>query len=82
MAAWKPRSVKSRCRGASAITIWMVEQLGLATTAGPAGRVSPLISGTTKGTAGSMRQAEELSTTRAPASTKRGAHSLLTAAPR
>ena len=35
---------------------------------------SMLISGTTRGIAGSLRQAEELSMTVAPASTKRGAY--------
>ena len=41
----------------------------------------PLISGTTSGTAGSIRQQEELSTTRHPMAAKRGASFRETAAP-
>src|ERR1700722_5498093 len=54
----------------------MVVQLGLATI--PLGMVrssAALASGTTSGTSGSMRQAEELSITMAPAATSRGASS-------
>ena len=49
--------------GAKAITISMVEQLGLAMIRVSAVMVSALISGTTNGTLGSMRQAELLSMT-------------------
>ena len=50
------------CSGLRATTIWMVEQLGLAMM--PLGRcaaASRFTSGTTSGTAGSMRHALELS---------------------
>src|SRR5438067_12952110 len=69
------------CSGFSATTIWMVEQLGLATI--PLGmwrRASALTSGTTRGTSGSMRQALELSTTTAPARAAIGLYSRLTEA--
>ena len=52
----------------------MVVQLGLATMPLGMERNAPaLASGTTSGTSGSMRQAEELSMTVAPAATSRGA---------
>ena len=52
----------------------MVVQLGLATMPlGMERSSAALASGTTRGTSGSMRQAEELSTTVAPAATSRGA---------
>ena len=60
----------------------MVVQLGLATM--PLGRRSRawgLTSDTTSGTSGSIRQAEELSMTMAPAAAKRGASSRLPVAP-
>src|ERR1700730_8066230 len=54
----------------------MVVQLGLATIPfGMEARVSTLTSGTTRGTSGSMRHAEELSTTIAPAAATLGANS-------
>src|SRR5262245_8909277 len=69
------------CKGFRATTIWMVEQLGLATM--PLGmlfRASALTSGTTSGTSGSMRQALELSMTTAPALAAIGDDSRLTPA--
>src|SRR5438309_10687941 len=69
------------CSGFSATTIWMVEQLGLATI--PLGidrRASGLTSGTTRGTCGSIRQALELSMTMAPALAAMGLVSRLTEA--
>src|SRR3954467_13149681 len=69
------------CSGFRATTIWMVEQLGLATM--PLGmwrRASALTSGTTSGTSGSMRQALELSMTMAPALAAIGLYSRLTRA--
>src|ERR1700679_1420583 len=54
----------------------MVVQLGLATMPlGMERSSAALASGTTRGTSGSMRQAEELSITVAPAATSRGASS-------
>src|ERR1700743_3112795 len=53
----------------------MVEQLGLAMILSCAVRRSALSSGTTSFLAGSMRQAEELSTTVMPAAANFGAHS-------
>ena len=54
----------------------MVVQLGLATMPfGMLARASALTSGTTSGTSGSMRQADELSMTMAPAAATCGAHS-------
>ena len=55
-------------------TIWMVEQLGLAMIPLCHSTSSGLTSGTTKGTPGSIRQAEELSTTTQPASRAMGAN--------
>ena len=60
----------------------MVVQLGLATIPFPIEpRAAALTSGTTKGTSGSIRQAEELSMTMAPPATNLGANSLEAAAP-
>src|ERR1700753_1466702 len=63
------------CRGLSATTIWMVEQLGLAMILSPAVSTSAFSSGTTSRLDGSIRQAEELSTTVIPAAANFGAHS-------
>src|ERR1700722_117461 len=63
------------CRGFSATTIWIVEQLGFAMILSSAVSTSALSSGTTSLLAGSMRQAEELSTTVIPADANLGAHS-------
>ena len=58
-------------------TIEMIaEQLGLAITPWCAAMAWGLISGTTSGTASSMRKAEELSMTSAPARTAMGAKRL------
>src|SRR5437762_14080104 len=74
------RLIRARsCSGLRATTIWIVEQLGLATI--PLGmdrRASALTSGTTSGTSGSMRQALELSMTMAPALAAIGLVSRLT----
>ena len=59
----------------------MVEQLGLAMMRVSAVMVSALISGTTKGTFFSMRQAELLSMTKVPCSANCGAYCLDAAAP-
>src|SRR5204862_6250580 len=71
------------CSGASTGMPAMVVQLGLATM--PLGidcKASTLTSGaTTSGTSGSMRQAEELSTTMAPAAATLGAYSFDAVAP-
>src|SRR3982750_3134083 len=63
------------CRGFSATTIWIVEQLGLAMILSAAVNTSALISGTTSGLVGSILQAEELSITVIPAAANFGAHS-------
>ncbi len=65
-----------RCMGQSGVMAMMVEQLGLAMMPRCARTASGLISGTTSGTAGSMRNAEELSTTTAPCCTASGAKRL------
>ena len=64
------------CRGFSAITIWMVEQLGLAMMlrARKPSSASGFTSGTTRGTSGSMRKWELLSITTQPAAAARGAY--------
>ncbi|KAF5042894.1 hypothetical protein DSECCO2_507970 [anaerobic digester metagenome] len=62
------------CRGFSTTTIWMVEQLGLAMMPLCQDRSSGFTSGTTRGTAGSMRQALELSTTTQPDLAAHGAN--------
>ena len=60
----------------------IVVQFGLATMPLPMwSSASGLTSDTTSGTSGSMRQADELSTTRAPAAAKRGDHSREVAPP-
>src|SRR3954452_176127 len=76
------RSMPTASRiGLSATTICMVEQLGLAMMPLCAVIASGLTSDTTSGTSSCMRQYDELSTTTAPASTKRGAHSALRVPP-
>ena len=81
MATFTERNLQERWSGASAMTIWMVEQFGFATNRTPASSAWPFISGTTSGTSGSLRKALELSTTTLPAATNRGAHSRATLAP-
>src|SRR5579872_3615821 len=63
------------CKGASAITIWMVEQLGLAMILSSIFNTWPLISGTINFFVGSIRHADELSITIVPFSAYFGAHS-------
>ena len=75
-------SPASRCSGLSTGIAAIVVQLGLATI--PFGRVAiacGLTSDTTSGTSGSIRHAEELSMTTAPAAATRGASSLEVAPP-
>ncbi len=67
--------------GFRATTICIVEQLGLATMPRWSFKSSGLTSATTSGTSSFIRQKDELSTTTAPASANRGAHSSLTAEP-
>src|SRR5437762_11941187 len=62
------------CSGFSATTSWIVEQFGLATMPRWALAASPFTSGTTSGTAGSMRNALDLSTTTQPRRTASGAN--------
>ena len=70
------------CRiGPRAITVCIVVQLGLATIPWWPASACGLTSATTSGTSSCMRHCEELSTTTAPASEKRGAHSALIAEP-
>ena len=67
-------SPAASCSGLSTGIATMVVQLGLATI--PLAIVASadsLTSGTTRGTSGSIRQADELSITTAPAAAKRGA---------
>ena len=72
----------SSCSGLSTGIAAMVVQLGLATMPlGMVSRSSALTSLTTSGTSGSLRQAEELSTTIAPAAATLGASSLEAAPP-
>ena len=59
----------------------MVEQLGLAPMPLWESSASGLTSAITSGTSSCMRQKDELSTTTAPASANRGAHSSLTPPP-
>ena len=59
------------------MTVCMVVQLGLATIPLCPSSASGLTSETTSGTSSCMRHCDELSTTTAPASAKRGAHSAL-----
>jgi hypothetical protein len=70
-----------RRMGPNAMTVCMVVQFGLATIPRCSWRASGLTSATTSGTSSDMRHWEELSTTTAPASTKRGAHSALVVEP-
>src|SRR5215207_4319866 len=67
--------------GPSATTVCMVVQLGLATMPLWPSRASGFTSETTSGTSSCIRHWEELSTTTAPASAKRGAQSALTPEP-
>ncbi len=74
MLAISRTSPASSCRGLSAGIAAIVVQLGLAMMPLPAfATCSGLTSLTTSGTAGSIRQAEELSMTTAPAAAKRSA---------
>ena len=67
-------SPAASCSGLSTGMATMVVQLGLATIPfGIDASADSLTSGTTRGTSGSMRHADELSTTIAPAAAKRGA---------
>ena len=76
MLATSRRSPAAACSGFSTGMAAMVVQLGLATIPfGMASSVWGLTSATTSGTSGSMRHAEELSMTIAPAAAKRGASS-------
>ena len=65
----------ARCRGARATARIAAEQFGLAISFGCCRKTSPFTSGTTRGTSGSMRKAEELSITTAPACKAAGANS-------
>src|SRR3972149_7028649 len=56
----------ARCRGARAITIWMVAALGLAIILLWCFRSPRFTSGTTRGTQGSMRYVADWSITTAP----------------
>src|SRR5690625_5914246 len=69
-------TVAARCRGDTASTSWMVEQLGLAMMAPRPvpSRMLPLTSGTTRGMSGSRRKCELLSMTVQPALAARGAY--------
>ena len=71
----------TRCSGLRATTIWMVEQLGLAMMPWWRRMSSGLTSGTTSGTWGSIRKAEVLSITTAPAWAATGEKRLLTLPP-
>jgi hypothetical protein len=64
-----------------ATTICIVEQLGFATSPRWRSSASGLTSATTSGTSSLMRQKDELSTTVAPPSAKRGAQTSLTPEP-
>src|SRR5215210_7676626 len=76
------RSIPARLRiGPSATTVCIVVQFGLATMPLWPSSASGFTSDTTSGTSSCMRHWDELSTTTAPASAKRGAHSALTADP-
>src|SRR6266545_1207543 len=75
------RSRPASWSGLSGITVTIVVQLGQATIPWCSRSAWALISGTTSGTAGSMRYALDLSTTTAPALTARGACSLDCAEP-
>src|SRR5919107_1815620 len=67
--------------GPSATTVCMVVQFGFATMPSWPSSASGFTSETTSGTSSCIRHCEELSTTTAPASAKRGAHSALTPEP-
>src|SRR5215208_3851851 len=67
--------------GPSATTVCIVVQFGFATIPRCSASASGLTSDTTSGTSSCMRHWDELSTTTAPASAKRGAHSALTPEP-
>src|SRR5215212_333790 len=67
--------------GPSATTVCIVVQFGLATMPLCPSSASGFTSDTTSGTSSCMRHWDELSTTTAPASAKRGAHSALTPEP-
>src|SRR5215207_5180774 len=67
--------------GPSATTVCIVVQFGLATIPLWSSRASGFTSDTTSGTSSCMRHWDELSTTTAPESAKRGAHSALTPEP-
>src|SRR5580704_6875045 len=67
--------------GHSGVMEMIAQQLGLAIIPECPRTACGLISGTTSGTLGSMRKAEELSTTVAPARTARGAKRLEVAPP-
>src|SRR6185437_3923371 len=80
-AAWYVATIIRRMRftrwtGQSGVIAMIVEQLGFATMPRCPAIAWGLISGTTSGTAGSMRKAEELSTTTAPARAAIGAKRL------
>ena len=64
----------SRFRALTAVTVMMVEQLGLEIMPLCHAASSGLTSGTISGTLGSRRKAEELSTKTAPALTMAGAN--------
>ena len=85
-AAWKlvatiARRSKASCSALSGSIATIVVQFGLATIPLWASSASGLTSDTTSGTASSIRNALELSTTTAPPSTKRCAHSRERVAP-
>ena len=67
----RPAAVVERLQ--SAHTSWIVEQFGFETMPWWADRLSAFTSGTTSGTAGSMRNALDLSTTTQPRATASGA---------
>ena len=82
MATTTRRTRARSCSGLSAITIWMVEQFGLATMLRLHDRSArALTSGTTSGTSGSMRKCDVLSITTQPALAARGAWTAETFAP-
>ena len=86
-AAWKEVQTiavrpKASCSALAGSMTAIVVQFGLATMPLPMwSSASGLTSETTSGTSGSMRHADELSTTSAPAAAKRGAHSREVAPP-
>src|SRR5579863_4305629 len=85
-AAWYVARVKRVTRlrrwiGHSGMSAIMATQLGLAMTPRWRAMAAALISGTTRGTAASRRNAEELSITTAPRLTAAGAYRLATSLP-